>query len=104
MPGHRINDIRIRLSRGTVGVRWESRSARISQMLHLESARPIIEAFEGSGVSRAILFTHQQKGDLLAIIEFCATRGGVKHLPHGIFELRNALHDDLNDASQRDDA
>jgi hypothetical protein len=42
-------------------------------------------------VSRPIVFTHQQKNDLLEIIEFWATRDGVKDLPDGIFELRNAL-------------
>jgi hypothetical protein len=104
MRSHRINHIRIRLRRGTVEVPWESRNALFGQMLHLESAKPIIEAFEGTGGSRPIVFTHQQKGDLLEIIEFWATRDGVKHLPDGIFELRNALHDDLNDALQRDDA
>jgi hypothetical protein len=33
----------IRLSRGTVEVPWESRNALIGQMLHLDSAKPIIE-------------------------------------------------------------
>jgi hypothetical protein len=103
MPSHRTNHVRIRVGPGEVEVPWESRNALIGQMLHLESARPIIEAFEGT-TDRSIVFTHQQKGDLLQILEFWATRDGVKHLPDGIFELRNTLHDDLNDAPQRDDA
>jgi hypothetical protein len=48
MPSHRINHIRVVLSGGIVEVPWESRNALIGQMLHLDSAKPIIEAFEGT--------------------------------------------------------
>jgi len=53
-----------------------------------------------------VQLTLEQKGELLRVIEHGAqqTVGGFDALPEGIFELRNALHDDLYDANAARDA
>ena len=103
MPSHRIDHVRIRLSRGVVEIPWESRNALIEEIRHLDSAKPIVDAFEAAGVSRPILFTREQKADLIEFIEFWGSQvqGGLTDgLPQGMFELRNALHDDLHDTQE----
>jgi hypothetical protein len=70
----------------------------------LESAQPIVAAFEAVGISRPVVLTLEQKGVLIELIEFWATqiRFGFTGLPEGMFELRNALHNDLHDSLQRE--
>jgi hypothetical protein len=73
-------------------------------MRHLESAKPTIAAFEAVGVSRPVALTTEQKRLLIEVIESWGgqVQGGLTNgLPEGVFELRNALHDDLHDAQQR---
>ena len=69
---------------------------------HADSAESIIEAFEAVGTSRPVTLTPEQKGTFLELIEFWDNQnpGGLKTLPEGVFELRNALHDDLHDARE----
>jgi hypothetical protein len=96
--------VRIALSRGDVVLPWGSRQELLKQIRHLESAQPIVTEFEAVGVSQPVPLTLEQKGTLIELIEFWATqtRFGLKGLPEGMFELRNALHDDLHDSLQRE--
>jgi hypothetical protein len=97
----RYNDrVRIALGRGIVELPWTSRAALLDEIRNLESAKPIVDAFEAVGTSRPITLTPEQKGLLIELIESWGTqtRFGPKGLPEGLFELRNALHDDLHDA------
>jgi hypothetical protein len=99
----RHNDrVRISLSRGVVELPWTSRTALFEEIRYLDSAKPIIDAFEAVGVSRSVVLPDEQKGLLIELIEFWATqtRFGLKGLPEGLYELRNALHDDLYDAQK----
>jgi hypothetical protein len=59
--------------------------------------RPVLDAFQRVGTSRPLLLTTEQEGTLADVIEDWATRfaGGYPELPEGIFELRNAIVDDL---------
>ncbi len=100
MSQHLNDRVRIRLGRGDVDLPWSSRTALLDEIRHLGSAKPIIGAFEAVGVSRPVVLTDDQKGVLLELIEFWGNqnRGGLKALPEGLYELRNALHDDLHDA------
>ena len=47
------------------------------------------------------MLAQEQKGELLGVIEFWARQvpGGYPELPDGIYELRNALTDDLHDTA-----
>lgn len=99
MP-ERLDTVKIPLSRGEVLLPWESRQALLEQMRHLESARPTITAFEDVGASMPVRLGREQKGLLITVIEHWGSqvRGGLTDgLPAGLFELRNALIDDLHD-------
>jgi hypothetical protein len=95
-----IERVLVSLSRGDAELPWASRTALLQHIRHLDSARPIVDAFEAVGVSRPVVLTLEQKGLLVELIEFWTnqTSGGFNGLPEGIFELRNELHDDLHDA------
>ena len=98
----RLNDrVRIPLSREEIRLPWDSRQALLDQMRHLDSARSTIAAFEAVGVSRPVTLTQEEKGLLIGVIRHWESQvsGGLTDgLPEVIFELRNALHDDLHDA------
>jgi hypothetical protein len=80
---------------------WDTRMRLLDEMRHLDSMRPVREAFEAFkavGASRPVRLTLDQKGGLLEVIEFWMNQVGVDQLPEGVFDQRNALHDDLHDA------
>jgi hypothetical protein len=95
----RIDTVTIPLSREKIELPWESQQALLSQFSHLDSLRSLREAFQAVGTSRPVELTREQKGHLLQVIEHWAIAGGFAELPVGIYELRNALIDDLHDAS-----
>lgn len=96
----RLDRVQVTLSRGPVELPWDSRDALLDQFLHLDSMKPILDAFEAVGASTPVKLTQEQKSDLLGVIEFWMNQVGQPQLPAGVFELRNALHD-LHDAQQR---
>ena len=74
----------------------------LDQFSHVDSLRSLRQAFYRVGASQPVTLSRKEKGELLEVIEFWAeqTRGGYyPELPEGIFELRNALHDDLHDTA-----
>jgi hypothetical protein len=103
LPERPNNRVKVSLSRGDVVLPWASRTALLDEIRHLDSAKPIVDAFEAVGTSRPVTLTDEQKGTLAELVEFWATqtRDGFEGLPEGLFELRNALHDDLHDSLRR---
>lgn len=63
------------LSRGTIALPWQSRQELLDQFRHLDSMRPVLDAFEAVGTSEPVTLTEQQKGELLGVIEFWARQG-----------------------------
>lgn len=103
-PPERIARVTIPLSRGPILLPWASRAELLGQIRHLDSARPIVKAFEDVGTSQPVKLSAEQKGLLITVIEHWGSqaRGGLTDgLPPGVFELRNALHDDLHDRRER---
>lgn len=102
MP-ERLDQVTIPLSRETIELPWDSRTALLEQIKHLESCRPIRDAFDAVGATRPVELTPEQKGTLIEIINHWSTqvRGGYDSLPEGLGNLRHALHDDLHDLAQR---
>jgi hypothetical protein len=105
MPSHQIDHVRIACSRGIVEIPWDSRNALIDKIRQLDLATPTIDTFENVGVSQPIVLTHQQKIELIELIELWGDEvigeGGLRDgLPEGIFDLRNKLIDDLHDAQE----
>lgn len=101
MTERRIDQVQISLSRGTIELPWDSREQLLEQFRHLDSLRAAREAFEAVGTSQPVSLTREDRGGLIQVIEVWAsqTHGGFEGLPEGIFELRNALHDDLHDTT-----
>jgi hypothetical protein len=94
-----IHHVEIPLGRETIRMPWGSRAALMEQLKHLDSMYDLRQAFENVGTSRPVPLTQEQKHNLLqVIVHWAGEEGGYDGLPEGIFDLRNALHDDLHDA------
>jgi hypothetical protein len=80
---------------------WASRDALLDEMRDLESMKDACDAFVAVGTTQPVVLTDPQKGGLIDVIEVWGSQvpGGLTDgLPEGIFDLRNALHDDQHDA------
>jgi hypothetical protein len=90
--------VQISLGRETILLPWPSREALLEQLRHLNSMWEVRKAFEDVGTSRPVPLAQEQKADLLqVIVHWAEAEEGYDRLPEGIFDLRNALHDDLHD-------
>jgi hypothetical protein len=98
-----INTVRVATSRGIVALPWSSREALLAEFSHLDSMRQVREKFDPVGTTQPVELTTAEKGNLVACIDFWSSQiaAGYEAMPDGLFELRNALHDDLHDAQQR---
>ena len=95
----RLNErVKVQLGRELVTMPWDSRQALLDRPRPLESMQPIVAAFEAVGTSRPVTLKPEHKEPLLAVVEAWLEEVDVPGLPAGIFELRNALHDDVADA------
>ena len=66
----------------------ESRQELLEQFRHLDSMKPVRDAFEAVGTSAPVLLTREQKADLIQVIEHWGSQvaGGLTDgLPEGIF-------------------
>jgi hypothetical protein len=90
-----IHRVRVTLGGETVELPRASRDALLEQLRPLDSMTPVIHAFEAVGTSRPVELSREQKVALLQAIKVWGreVEGG---LPEGLFELRNALHNDLH--------
>jgi hypothetical protein len=97
-----INRVQIPLSRGTVELPWESRQELLEESRRVAGMHPMRDAFEAVGTSRPVSLTREDKVGLVAVIDLWAgdAEGGFSGLPEGIVELRDALRDDLQDATE----
>jgi hypothetical protein len=99
MP-ERLDWIEVALSRDTVTLPWASRDSLLEQFTR-GTGKEIRTAFEASGASRPVKLTLEQKAELVRVIEtWHRIVGGYGGLPAGVFNLRNALLDDLADAAR----
>jgi hypothetical protein len=99
-----INTVQVSTSRGIVAIPWASREALLAEFSHLDSMQQVRERFDGVGTTQPVELTTAEKGNLVACIDFWSSKieGGFEGMPEGLFELRNALHDDLHDAHHAD--
>jgi hypothetical protein len=99
MP-ERLDRVVVATSSRDVILPWASRDALLDQISHLEFSGGIRRAFEAVGASLPLRLTNEEKGDLVGLIDIWTVqlgRGWID-LPQGVWELRNALMDDLRDA------
>jgi hypothetical protein len=92
------NIVSILLSRGTFELPSDSRQQLLQKLSGAESSA-VRDAFAAVGTSQPVQLTREQKGELLQVVEHWAIAGGFAELPAGIYELRNALIDDLHHAA-----
>jgi hypothetical protein len=78
---------------------WDSREQLLDQARGLDELRGVVTAFESAGASRPIILGPADEARLLEVLEAWATRVPISELPAGIWDLRQALADDLRDTA-----
>jgi hypothetical protein len=96
MP-ERLDRVDVELAERTVTLTWDVREQLVAEMRHLPSLEPVRRDFENAGASRPVRIERELRGDVCQVIEAWArqTPGGLRALPDGLFDLRNALADEL---------
>src|SRR5262245_3376726 len=93
------DEVRIELRRGIVSIPASSRDALLEQLGSLDSMSEVRDAFQSVETTHPVRLTDPQKLGLRNVITFWANQRGGSYddLPEGIYDLRNALQDDLLD-------
>ena len=76
---------------------WSSRQALLRQMRRIDAARSAVDAFEAVGTSRPVRLDADAKRVLVDSIGAWVEEVGARGLPPGMWQLRNALAEDLDD-------
>jgi len=96
----RLDRVTLTLGGGDVTLSWAIRQTLMARLQHVHSASGIRIAFTAVGGSRAVQLADSQKAALLKVLEeWSLGRDGSDAMPAGLFELRNALTDDVHDAA-----
>jgi hypothetical protein len=96
MPG-RLDRVEVLTAFGPVTLTWEDRTRLLDEMKHLDPLEPVRREFENAGATRPVRIPQELKPALVRVIEMWGqnTRGGLRALPEGVFELRNHLADEF---------
>ena len=96
MP-ERLDRVAIATSREVIELSWRSRDSLLHEIRNLgEDAKPIRTAFEAVGASRPVELSRADQTVLFSAIELWAESVTVEALPPGIWPLRCALADELD--------
>lgn len=94
----RIDTVEVVLSSGTVTLPWQSRQDLLAHLRGYGSSAAVVSAFEAVGTSQPVTLSLEQKNELLSRIEAWERQlSSIHKLPESIWELRNALHDDVDE-------
>ena len=94
--------ITIATSRRNVAIPWTSLVTLLLVIRRIDSAKSIRAAFADVDATPVEL-SAEDKAHLVELLNFWSTKVSVAKLPEGIWDLRNALVDDLDYAEQRQD-
>lgn len=98
----RLDRVAIATSRDVIELSWASRDSLLHEIRNLgENAKPIRGAFEAVGSSRPVELSHGEQTTLFRAIELWADSVTLEALPPGIWRLRCALADELDDTARR---
>jgi hypothetical protein len=98
----RIDTVTVALSSGVMKLPWESRQALLLYLRRFEDARSIVEAFADAGTSQPVRLPPDRKATLLVLVEaWLDELGSSADDLAGVWELRNVLHDDLDERGAR---
>jgi hypothetical protein len=78
---------------------WESRQALLEQLRRLGLARSAITAFEAVGTARPVMLDVRMKLLVRDVIWRWSGEVGADGLPYGVWRLRTALVDDLDNTA-----
>jgi len=96
MP-ERLDRVEISLSRGIVELPFDGRNELIDVMREVDGAAGAIRAFHAAGASPPVTLRRTDKRLLVEVIDRWTLTVPALKLPAGVWELRNALFDDLVD-------
>jgi len=91
----RLDRVTVATSRGKIVIPWASRDTLLSEIRRIDSAKSIVDAFQGVGATTVVKLSREDKANLLELLNFWSNEVSVAKLPEGIWDLRNALVDDL---------
>jgi hypothetical protein len=91
-----LNSITVAYAHGTVRLPWASRDELLARIRHLEAGASTVRAFEAVGASAPVRLERVDVFVLIDVIEEWMKEVGADALPEGVFDLRNALYDDIH--------
>ena len=103
-----LDHVSITVDRGgeanAVRLPWRSRDFLLRKLRTTDGAEEIVKAFEDVGATRPVELNTEQKVVLYGVLDDRSFTSGFHELPEGFFELRNALSDEVTEASENDSA
>ena len=92
----RLDRVQVATAGGVVTLPWSSRFELLERVRRLYGGAEIVRRFEAAGATRPVTLDWDSKLLVFNLLEHWLIQSGVEGLPAGIFELRNALRDDLD--------
>jgi hypothetical protein len=100
MTAEQLDRVTVAYSRGTVTIPRASCDALLEEIRPLDSLIRARRAFEAVGAAAPVRLERKEVASIVQIIDIWMSNvRGPNRLPEGIFELRNALVDDLHDTT-----
>ena len=91
----RLDHVTITLWRGAVEIPWDSRVQLVEEMSSIDGAEQVVRAFNAVGASAPVRLGQPEKELIVEVVDRWAADVGAEELPGGVWDLRNALVDDL---------
>jgi hypothetical protein len=92
----RLDHVQVHTADGPITISWDARDQLLERMRHLDTAAPVVRAFEAVGATRPVELYPEGKRLVLDVIEtWGRDEGDIERLPDGIPVLRHALADEL---------
>ena len=91
----RLDHVTITLWRGAVEIPWDSRVQLIDEMSSIDGTEQVVRAFNAVGASAPVRLGRPEKELVVEVVDRWAADVGAEELPGGVWELRDALVEDL---------
>ena len=95
----RLDWVTVATSRGNITIPWASRDTLLREIRRIDSAKSIRGAFENVDASSPVQLSLDDKRNLVGLLNFWSTEVSIARLPEGIWDLRNALVEDVDDTT-----
>ena len=96
----RLNRVDVALTRGPVTLTWKERESicwLLRKRRGVDEAAGIRASFDAVGASQPVELSHRQRIELLIVLEESMHDRESESIPPGLYELRNALWEELHD-------